>query len=226
LLLWIGLDAEAFFGKRSKSPMRWTAGLWAIGQIAIGLWILFRIAPNLVGLHPLIASWLAMYGVVSFVHFGLSQVLSIGWRAAGISAQHIMHRPLFAKSLSDFWGRRWNLAFRDVAHRFVFQPAATRFGSIWATTTVFLVSGVIHDVVISVPAGGGFGLPTLYFVIQGAALLFERSRTGKHMGLGSGVIGRLFAAMIVIGPAGLLFHSRFIGNVVVPMLVAIRELLP
>jgi hypothetical protein len=37
----------------------------------------------------------------------------------------------------------------------------------WASFLVFAVSGLIHDLVISLLAGAGYGLPTSYFVAQG-----------------------------------------------------------
>jgi hypothetical protein len=78
--------------------------------------------------------------------------------------------------------------------------------------------------VISVPAGGGYGGPTIFFVIQGAAISLERSRLGKRIGLGRGVIGRSFVFAAVIAPLGLLFHRPFVLGVVVPFMHAIGAL--
>ena len=86
---------------------------------------------------------------------------------------------------------------------------------------VFLVSGIVHDAVISIPAQGGFGLPTLYFTIQGVGVLFERSRLGKRIGTRQGMTGRLFCATVTLGPVFLLFHRPFVERVIVPMFVAI-----
>jgi hypothetical protein len=219
LFLWTGMDAEQFFGgHRPKQPPRWSEWVWAIGQGAIGFWLLLVIAPALISTHPIVAGWLTMTGVVSILHFGLSHVLSLLWRRAGVNAQHIMQNPVLARSLTDFWGRRWNLAFRDLAYRYVFQPLAPNVGPALAMIAVFLVSGVIHDAVISFAAGGGWGLPTLYFLIQGVALLLEKSRWGRRAGLARGWIGRLYAVAVVAGPAMLLFHMPFILRVVLPML--------
>jgi len=158
------------------------------------------------------------------LHFGLFHVLSVVWRRAGIDAPPIMDAPIRASSLSDFWGKRWNLAFRDLAHTYVFRRLVGRLGISAATMAVFLASGLVHDAVISIPAGGGFGLPTLYFVIQGVGVLFERSRLGKRVGARKGVIGRLFCAAVILGPVFLLFHQPFVERVVLPMLTVIGNI--
>ena len=89
---------------------------------------------------------------------------------------------------------------------------------------VFLASGFVHDAVISIPAKGGWGLPTLYFAIQGAGVLAERSQLGKRFGLGHGVPGRLFSITVLLAPIGLLFHQSFVMGVIVPMLSAVAHL--
>src|SRR5205085_10995679 len=184
-----------------------------------------RVSPRIFESRPTFAGSVTMFGIVSILHFGVSHFLSLAWRLAAVNARHIMDKPVLARSLAEFWGRRCNLAFRDLMHRFVFQPLAPRLGVAWATMMVFLVSGLIHDAVISFAAGAGFGLPTLYFLIQGLAVLVEHSRAGKCLGLGRGIIGRIFATVAIVAPVGLLFHPPFITRVVVPMLEAIETVL-
>jgi len=116
------------------------------------------------------------------------------------------------------------LAFRDVVHAYLFRASLRRFGLAGATLAVFFVSGLVHDLVISLPARGGWGRPTIYFVIQGFGVLLERSRLGRWLGLGRGVPGWLFCAAVSLAPLPLLFHQPFIEGVVLPMLVAIGAL--
>jgi alginate O-acetyltransferase complex protein AlgI len=85
----------------------------------------------------------------------------------------------------------------------------------------FIVSGLIHDLVISLPAQGGWGLPTLYFTIQGVAILLERSSFGRGWGLGRGLVGWCFTAAVLILPCTLLFHPPFLVRVINPFLVAL-----
>jgi alginate O-acetyltransferase complex protein AlgI len=224
LLLWPGMDAKSFLASsRDVERPRLPEWLLAIAKVLVGL-IVIVVAVFSVNQHRMIAAWIGMAGIVFTLHFGLFHLLSVVWRRAGIDAPPIMDAPNLASSLSDFWGKRWNLAFRDLSHIYVFRPLVGRLGTAGATMTVFLVSGLIHDGVISIPAGGGFGLPTLYFVIQGVGVLFERSRLGKRIGTRKGVIGWLCCAAVILGPVFLLFHQPFVERVVIPMFTVIGSM--
>lgn len=133
-------------------------------------------------------------------------------------APPIMDWPILASSIAEFWGRRWNLAFRDVTRRYIFRPLVGPVGAAAATMAVFIVSGLVHDLVISVPARGGYGLPTVYFILQGFAILLEHSGFGRRIGLGHGFPGRAFCLAVIVAPLPLLFHMPFVEDVVVPML--------
>lgn len=169
----------------------------------------------------MITGWVGMVGVVLLLHFGLFHLLSALWRALGINARPIMRSPAGATSLSGFWGEDWNAAFSDLMHGGVFKPLTKSVGRWGALLLVFLISATLHELVISVPARGGYGLPTAYFVLQGLALLFERSKRGQNLGLGSGVKGWCFVALVAGVPAFWLFHPIFIHHVILPMLHAI-----
>jgi len=218
LVAWPGLDAPRFFDPRPEAqPVR--GGEWLAGAISLACGAcLFFAAARLTAADLYITGWIGMVGLVLMLHFGAFHLLSCGWRTAGVRARPLMNRPLAASSLADFWGRRWNTAFRDLTHRFLFQPLAARLGSRWAILGGFLFSGAVHDLVISVPAGGGYGGPTIYFAIQGAGLLAERSSVGQRLGLARGWRGWLFAMTVLAAPLRLLFHLPFVVGVVVPFM--------
>ncbi len=226
LFLWPGLDAAAFLGGRS--PGKPLVGEWllAAAKLAAGMALLWVVAPRIPPEHRLLTGWVGMIGIVMFLHFGSMHLLSCLWRTAGVDARPLMDWPMAATSVSDFWGRRWNTAFRDIAHSFFFRPVVRRVGGVWALWASFLFSGLVHDLVISVSAGGGYGWPTLYFLGQGAAVLLERSRPGKALGLGRGWRGWLLTATVILGPAYWLFHPPFIHNVIVPFLEVIGAARP
>jgi alginate O-acetyltransferase complex protein AlgI len=216
LLGWPGMDADAFLEARPKHPP--AIGTWAFAWIKMlfGLAVLLLVVPRLPAGHPYLIGWVGMWGIVFLLHFGLFDVLACTWQQLGIRAVPIMNWPPLAKSLSEFWGQRWNLAFRDATHRYLFRPLVRVIGPVGAMLSGFLVSGLIHDLVISLPAGGGYGLPTVYFMLQGFAILLERSRWGRATGLDRGWRGWVFAASVVVLPCPLLFHPPFVCGVMFP----------
>ncbi|MCE9583319.1 MAG: DCC1-like thiol-disulfide oxidoreductase family protein [Planctomycetes bacterium] len=214
LFLWPGMEAKRFLG--DGVPDVPGEGEWAaaIAKTTLGV-ALFAFAAHL---HGLAAGWLAMAALVLALHCGVFHLLSCLWRTAGIDAPPLMNSPLLAKSPSDFWNDRWNRGFSDLARALVLRPLRRRPG--FALFAVFAVSGLVHELVISVPVLAGWGLPTAYFLFQGAVLALERSHIGKRLGLGSGWRGRVLAWVAIAGPAFLLFHPAFVRGVILPMLRA------
>jgi uncharacterized protein YqjF (DUF2071 family) len=217
---WVGMDAAAFLdrARRAASPHR-AEGLGAFVKTAVGAALIWAGVRSVPPGHDLLAGWVGLFGLVLLLHFGTFHLLSLLWRTAGVNAPPIMRSPSAARSVADFWAR-WNLGFHRLATDLVFHPLRRRLGAAGATLATFVASGLVHELVISVPARGGYGLPTAYFTIQGLALLFERSATGRALGLGRGLTGRAFAAACVVAPLPWLFHPAFVRNVVLPLLDA------
>lgn len=215
------MDAHRFLSlqrfPRERSP---AAGEWAKAlSITLFGYLLFWMAGPL--LHhgwEIAAAWSGLYGMLFILHFGLFHILSCAWRSAGIDAQAIMNRPLSSRSIVEFWGQRWNLAFRDVAHAAVFRPLAHRWGYRPAIMGVFLFSGILHELAISLPAQGGYGLPTLYFLGQLTAVMINVSPRRKRLALVHGWRNRMITIAIVVVPSPILFHPPFLKNVIVPFL--------
>jgi predicted DCC family thiol-disulfide oxidoreductase YuxK len=239
-LLWPGMDGRAFFAPARGADRQvrkastdqpeladsavgaplseWVA---AGGKLALGIVLIWMVVPRVFETEPLARGWVGMIGITFLLHFGLFHLLSLALRQCGVNAAPIMNRPLAATSLAKLWSERWNTAFSILSRRLAFQPFARRVGLNAASFAVFAASGLLHDLVISVPARGGYGLPTAYFLLQGAGVWFERTPLGKALGLGVGLRGWLFTALLAAGPAFWLFHPPFVRNVMLPMLDAI-----
>lgn len=210
LFAWPGMDAHAFLTRPGDRP---TIGEWlfaavklSAGVALIGLAILCRDTVS-----DMARGWLGMIGIVFTLHFGLFHLLSCVWRRMGCDARPLMNWPVLATSLAEFWGQRWNRAFRDLTYRYLFRPLV-RWGPVRATLTGFLVSGLVHELAITVPAGGGYGGPTVYFLIQGVGLLAERHPRMRH------VRGRVLTFAVLVAPAYWLFPPPFIERIVIPFM--------
>jgi alginate O-acetyltransferase complex protein AlgI len=245
LFLWAGMDAPNFFGSESARDPRAISGdspeildSWGrfrrvagpstrvacapILKILFGAVLVFILARHFA--NPLLAGWIGMIGFIFLLHFGLFDLAAVAWRAAGVQARPIMNAPIRAISLTEFWGRRWNGAFNQLVLEIFFVRLARKLGAVRATLTAFLVSGLIHELVISLPAGAGYGLPTSYFLLQGWGIITQRTPFGKRWGLRRGVRGWLFTMTLTAGPAVFLFHPPFVRRVVLPFMQAIGAL--
>jgi predicted DCC family thiol-disulfide oxidoreductase YuxK len=220
---WPGMDASGFLRQKNADASRPPKAQWlfAMFKTFAGIGVLLLAAERAYSWPPLLIGWLGMLGIILFLHFGLFELLALSWKRGGIAATPVMRRPIFATSLAEFWSVRWNTAFNALAHDLAFRPLARKFGVSRATLGVFLISGIVHDLVISLPARAGFGLPTAYFVFQGIAVLAERSALSRRLGLSRGFRGWLFTLVCVGAPAFWLFHPPFVINVILPMLHAI-----
>jgi hypothetical protein len=222
LFAWPGMDAAAFL-KSNQNVSRPRAVEWTAAALKtlLGIALICGVAPLFPIEHPLVVGWTGMIGLAFLLHFGVFHLLALVWQQVGVDARHIFRSPALATSVGDFWGSRWNMAFRELSYSYVFRPLVSRFGMVGASLVAFLASGLVHELVISVPAGAGFGLPTIYFLIQWLGVQVERSSLGKRLRLRSGLSGWLFALVVTVGPAGLLFHPPFVIRVMVPFMHSI-----
>lgn len=205
---WPGMDPERFHRPPPDRPRQAEIG-WALGHTGIGACLL---ALAVTGRAPdSIGPWVGLLGCGLVLHFGLVRLLSAFWRHRGYDAQPLFDAPLRARSIGEFWGRRWNRAFSDIATRWIYTPLRRQLGPRRAGLAVFAASGVGHDLLLSVPAGGGYGCCTAYFAIQAAGVMFERRRPRR----------RWRTLCWVILPLPLLFHPTFLDRVWRPFLAAL-----
>jgi predicted DCC family thiol-disulfide oxidoreductase YuxK len=219
-IFWPGMDAASFLCadlSRSDLSQHARAIRLALMKIlcgALALFVFARLVPN-----SLVAGWIGMTGMILILHFGLFDLATVAWRIAGVDAKPIMNAPIKATSLSEFWGWRWNGAFNHLVLDLFFRRMARSSGIVKATLIAFLISGLIHELVISVPARGGYGLPTAYFLLQGFGIIAQRKLEIRR-----GFSGWVFTMLIAAGPAFWLFHPPFVRQVILPFMHAIHAL--
>lgn len=150
------------------------------------------------------------------VHFALFDLLAATWRWFGANTRKLFRRPIVATSLTEFWGRRWNLAFSEMTAIAVFRPLKGVVGSGPASVVAFLFSGLLHELAISVPVRSGYGWPLLYFVLHAVAMQIEATRFGEVL-RERPAVGRLWTWAWMVVPLPLLFHRAFVEGVLLPI---------
>ena len=219
------MDAETFLDAdkhpNKPTPQNW---LWAALKTTLGITLLWAVARRMPEQDELLRGWIGLFGLIFLLHFGSFHLIALFWQAVGIAADPIMSKPILSKTLSEFWGKRWNLGFRQLAYDLIFRPLHKRTGVAAGGLLVFVASGLIHDLVISLPARAGYGLPTGYFILQGLGVTLERSTLGRQLGLQQGPTAWIFLLIVTAGPAFWLFHPPFVLRVILPFMRAIHAL--
>jgi alginate O-acetyltransferase complex protein AlgI len=205
---WVGTDAAAFRRDRREGGGLLVNRARPLVSILVALGMLGFLTLEVD--DPIVVGWVGIAAMLCLLHFGLFDLLAVFWGSRGYSVIPIMDSPWKAASLADFWGNRWNRAFSRWARIHVFGPLSRRYGASLGLIGGFLVSGLVHEIVISFPAGSGWGLPTLYFLMQAAGVLCQRSIRCLR-----GILPTLLA---VLCPAPLLFHPPFLERVFAPMI--------
>ena len=209
------LEPEAYArpgGERLPSPFWWRG---IVGLVAAGGTFLL-VVPLLRPWSEWAAGLLAMCAICGALHFGVFVFIVAMQRRLGFDVQPIMDRPWASTSLAEFWGRRWNRAFRDVATRLLARPLLRkRWSPLLVSGLVFLASGVVHDVVMSAPAGG-WGRPTAYFLLQFAGLALQRTPLARRWRLDRGLRGWIVTAVVLLAPVPLLFHRPYCVDIMLP----------
>jgi alginate O-acetyltransferase complex protein AlgI len=215
---WVGMQPRLFAGPGSP-PLPGAGALVARGAVRVLIGAALVAAARLcwTGLHSrLLASAFLLAGLSFLLHFGLLNVLAGLWRSAGVRCDALFRAPWRSQNLAEFWARRWNLAFSEMTSLAVYRPLLERWGPAPALLAAFLMSGLLHEMAISVPVRAGFGLPLLYFLLHGVLVAVERalSRSGRPL---TGWAGRAWTVFWLVAPLPLLFHRPFLAGVVWPL---------
>lgn len=224
--LWVGMR-PGLFEKLPRPPRPRAVAYLKRGLLSLGVGLCFLLAargfsvpsnPRNVGPRLILSTLVLLPGLSLILHFGVFNLLVACWRSRGVECDSPFRAPWRAKSLTEFWGKRWNLAFSEMTTLAVFRPLRGLWGNAPALVAAFLFSGILHELAISVPVRAGFGGPALYFVLQGLGILLER-----HWLLVATVIpaaplvSRLWTFCWIVIPLPILFHRPFLEGCIWPL---------
>ena len=217
-LAWLGMRPDPFAAPRRPARNDGfeliAAGLRRAvqGLLVLGLaWALAGVIDDRVVAVPL------LLGVSLVLHFGFCAVLAGIWRWWGVPVEPLFNSPARATSLTEFWGRRWNLAFSRMTQLAVYRPLGPRVGRSAALAAAFLFSGLLHEVAISLPVDAGYGGPLAYFSVQALLVLLERRARSRGYAP-RGWWGRAWTIAALCLPLPLLFHEPFVRGVLFPLI--------
>lgn len=223
--LWPGLEPTPFYRREIRTGWEGEGGRWfALGfpTMALGIAGLGLIALNH-HLSPGVRGFATIGCLALTVHFGYSDVLSSLLRLLGFQVPRLFDAPLRSRSLNDFWSRRWNRPFVEM-NQLLFRPLLKPLlGQQGSLLGLFLLSGLLHEMAISFPAGAGWGGPLAYFVLHGVLMLVEKRYNIKAW---PAMASRLWTWFWLLLPLPLLFHAPFREALVLPLLALLESFPP
>ncbi|MDX1919535.1 MAG: MBOAT family protein [Candidatus Caenarcaniphilales bacterium] len=173
---------------------------------------------DIVEIHWIVSATM-LIGLSLIIHFGIFNFAGAFWRQRGVDCYKLFRDPFHSKSLSEFWARRWNLAFVQIVMLAIYTPLFKRFGPNIATFLGFLFTGLMHDLAISLPVKAGYGLPTLYFAIQGLMVNLEQYLDKKHKAIEEQEsISFIWTMGSLILFLPLLFHEAYVRGIIWPLI--------
>ncbi len=227
-VLWPGMRPSIFAtAGRGHQPGAWTLIGKGCGRAYLGLvlvvlaWLVLRHGrPRLSEeVACVLATVTLLAGLSLIVHFGVFNVLAGCWRLAGVDTRPLFRAPLASRSLSEFWSRRWNMAFSEMTTLAIYRPLSGIVGRKAAMVAAFVASGLLHEVAISVPVMAGFGLPLCYFLLHGALLWIERGLESANRAVsGWGRWAYVWVLGWLVLPLPMLFHRSFLRGVIWPLI--------
>lgn len=118
--------------------------------------------------------------------------------------------PYLAKSVSEFWGKRWNIWVGDwlavISKRFVPRPGPFRL------FVAFALSGLFHELIIAAPfylhsGRNYFGLMSAFFMLQFFFTLADK----KLFSNAPDVVRRAFLWIALLGPMPLFINPSVLS---------------
>ena len=218
---WVGMNPLLFEQpKQQDSNGGMKLILFGVSRIGLGIILMYcayliantEIFTNLY-FQQIVASLSVLVGISLFLHFGLLNLNAGAWKLLGVPAYPVFRFPLKSRTLTEFWGKRWNIAFSEMAAIAVYKPLKQKIGMGKAKAVAFIFSGVLHELALSVPIGRGYGLPTLYFLMHALAIQME-----TRMKIQNRFFQHFWVMIWLLLPMGLLFHPYFMQEVIWPFL--------
>ena len=198
--LWFGMDPGAFVVRRRVVwKSHFLIGCLCLISGLAGVWVCY-----VLDVRNVVILFICMS---AGFHFGLLRLLTAFWRMLGFPVRVLFRNPLRMRGFRDFWSKRWNLAYSQMMARAVKKPLTPLLGNNGSMFAVFVVSGLLHELAITVPVGAGYGLPTLFFLFHGVMCLLEK-RGSVAMGIFCGVV-------LILG-LPFLFGEQFVEDIILP----------
>jgi D-alanyl-lipoteichoic acid acyltransferase DltB (MBOAT superfamily) len=171
-------------------------------MLAVGALVILGRMDGLAGISRTVIWVLATATFAYAVIEVFSGLVQVAYHAMGWNVPAVQCHPIRARSLAEFWGRRWNRVVSGWLREFVFLPFARRGRPRLGVAASFGASALIHSWLIIGLGTGAAAMMAAYFFIQGVGMLIESRMGLRRVPL---IVARLWVAGMLLVPLPLLF---------------------
>jgi hypothetical protein len=146
--------------------------LFAAGVIEIGLAVALFLAPysRTPGAFRTLVGGVSAYLIVE----GVARLIESLVALAGVDAGPLHDAPIRARTVAEFWSRRWNRAIHIWLNEHAFRPTAIRFGGAMGVMAAFGASALLHFIPIWIACDLRHGLMMgSFFLLHGGVVIAE-----------------------------------------------------
>lgn len=211
LFFWPGLRPESFQERGEPKPIDGKEFVGGFIFFVVGVLLQIALAFSWTSLNHDLRLFLGLASFLLTIHLGMMVLLHVLFRLLGWPVEKLFHSPLKSASLREFWGQRWNLAFVDMDKRLFLPLFPKSWSKGFIAFGIFFLSGLLHEIGISYPAGGGWGRPLLYFIFHGFLCLIEPKILPSNL-----ILRRLWVWSCILLPIPVMFHPQFLNAFILP----------
>ena len=145
---------------------------FVVGAIEIAVAVALFLAPYPRGYGTTLMGACFAYFMVE----GVAHLISGLVAAVGIDAGPFHDAPILARTLGEFWSKRWNRVVSTWLSDMVFRPVTRRLGVAAGVLATFGASAVLHTIPIWIAKGLDDGLNIgAFFLLHGVLVVVESS---------------------------------------------------
>eukprot|EP00927_Polykrikos_kofoidii_P078160 TRINITY_DN75016_c0_g1_i1.p1 TRINITY_DN75016_c0_g1~~TRINITY_DN75016_c0_g1_i1.p1 ORF type:complete len:483 (-),score=53.33 TRINITY_DN75016_c0_g1_i1:23-1471(-) len=228
-VVWPGMRPSSLLERKALGSLTWLRDVtWGSFFLVLGfVWSIGVKLGHDAGLSNRSLGLMALPGISMIGHFGVLRLLRACLRFVGFDVELLFTDPLYADSMSDFWGKRWNVAFSDF-NRYVIVAAVKTaleedLGMSKTTAAqigifaAFVASAILHELAITVPVRAGYGGPSLYFAIQGFGVILEKQVLIATWRGRFPILARAVMWIGILLPFPLCFVQPFCSEIALPL---------
>jgi hypothetical protein len=158
-------------------------------------------------IHSWLVNHLILAGAFIVIMTAVGQCAAICWQLQGSARKALVDHIFLSRTPAEFW-RRWSWPMHLWLYKYVYLPAGGKLHHVRATLLVFLVSGLLHELIAALAIGRVTGHQMLFFMLSAVGVLLSPALERlEHRGVFAQSMGRVVTLSFLVATSSLMFAT-------------------